>query len=213
MLSRASLGFLALFALLITAAMWVYPGGTWQDPSAVGHRFFANYYCDLLRRPALNGKDNALGAALGTAGFACLGLALGPFWIQVSRLLGARARAFVRVAGVICAAATAVVALLPSDRFPSLHAPAVLTAGGLGLICGAACSVAAVRRRREIPAFAGASVLLLSAATLNLVLYVNVAYFDGADTIVLPASQKLATLGLIAWIVTGLSASASRPKP
>jgi hypothetical protein len=46
-----------------------------------------------------------------------------------------------------------------------------------------------------------------------LVLYVNVAYCGGVDTVVLPAVQKLATLSLVVWMVAGLYVSADRPKP
>jgi hypothetical protein len=205
--------FLGLFLLAMLGAAWLYPGGSWQEPDAVGHRFFENYWCDLLRDPALNQQPNRLAAALATLGLACLGIALVPYWLVIGDLLTPARRRFVRSAGVIAAVATVLVALLPSDRYSGLHAPAVLTAGCLGLACGALCSAWAVAHFRQVPAYATASLLLTSAAVVNLALYVHVAYFDGEDSWVLPSAQKIATFLLVAWMLFGLQASAGRPRP
>ncbi len=213
MRAKLSLAALSVFCVAIVAGALAYPGGSWLHPQAVGFSLVENFWCDLMREPAHNGSPNRVAPWLGILGFAALGVALAPFWLEVSRLLPPRRASFVRVAGVVSAVATSLVALFPSDRFPRLHPPLVLTAGILGFICGLACGAFAISRRREQPLFAAASAGLLAAASLNLALYVRAVYFHAAETPLLPFAQKLATLGLLLWMVAGLRASADRPKP
>lgn len=210
MRERLSLAALSVFCLAMLAGALTYPGGSWLHPQALGFSIVENFWCDLTRRPAHNGAPNPIAPWLGTLGFAALGVALAPFWLEVSRLLPPGRARFVRVAGVVSAVCTSLVALLPSDRFPRLHAPVVLTAGVLGLLCGVACGRAALAKRRLFPLFAAASLALLVAASVNLVLYVRAVYFHASETVVLPVAQKLATLGLLLWMVTGLRAARPR---
>jgi hypothetical protein len=198
---------LALFCLAMAAAMHSYAGGSWLHPQASTHLFWENFWCDLLREPAHNGLPNGPSVSLAMLGFVAIAVALGPFWLEVSQLLPARRARFVRVAGVVSAIATAIVALLPSDRFPSVHPPAVLTAGGLGFACACICSAHALARYRALPIFAASSLLLLGAAGLNLALYVRAIYFTAGESIVMPAAQKVATLALVVWMVAGLAAA------
>lgn len=212
--ARLSLGCLTLFCVAMGGAAWSYAGGSWLHPQASGHSFLENFWCDLLREPAHNGRPNARSVTLATIGFVALGAALWSFWRESAGLLPQGRRRFVSVAGPLSALATVLVALVPSDRFPALHAPAVLAAGGLGFACGCVCAAWALSRYRRQPAWALWSLLLVAAAAVNLVLYVQVAYFRAPSSIVLPTAQKLATLALVAWMIAGLSAvNASRPKP
>lgn len=211
LLARISVACLALFCAAMTGATWSYAGGSWFDPRRDSHHFLENFWCDLLREPAHNGRPNGLSVLLGTLGFVALGAALAPFWLQVSRLLPRRRAAFVRGAGSAAALATALVALVPSDRSPALHGPVVVLAGGLGLVCGCICSGWALAHFRRARAFAASSLLLVTTAALNLLLYVQVAYFDAPDTVALPALQKLATFALLAWMLAGLQASGGLP--
>lgn len=212
---RAKLSLAALIAFCVTllAAARCYPGGTFLHHDARGFSFLENFWCDLLRQPAYNGASNACSNRLATVAFALVALALAPFWWEVSRLLPGGRRRLVRVLGTVSALATLLVPLLPSDRFPTWHAPVVLTAGQCGFISGVLCGYFAVRNYRALPWFAASSVALLLFASVNLVLYVSVQYLNGPDTVVLPTAQKLATLSLVAWMVTGLGASARLPKP
>jgi hypothetical protein len=214
--SRLSLGFLALFWGAMTVAMLSYAGGSWLHPQAASHLFFENFWCDLLREPAHNGLPNGLSVLFASIGFTALAASLAAFWLEVARLLPLGPARFVRLAGVTSAVATVVVALMPSDRFPSLHAPAVLAAGGLGFICGCLVSGWAIRHHRAVPRFALSALVLVAAAAVNLVLYVKVAYFVPSETIVLPAAQKIASIALVFWVFAGLRAaqtlSADRPK-
>lgn len=210
--ARLSIAFLAIFCGSMALAMAAYAGGSWLDPRAPSHSWWENFWCDLVREPAHNGLPNARSVVLASIGFAALALSLAAFWLEISELFADWRRAFVRSAGLVSAAGTAAVALVPSDRFPVLHGPFVLTAGTLGLACGFICAGWALRHYAEARAFGAVSLVLLCAAAVNLVLYVQVAYFRASDTIVLPAAQKLATLALVVWIATGLYLSAGRPK-
>jgi hypothetical protein len=211
MLRKVSLAALAVFTLALSAAAWLYPGGDFIVQKTTGFSL-RNFWCDLLREPAYNGASNGASVRLAILAFAAIGVALAPFWLEVSRLLSAPRR-FVRVAGTISAAATVLVALLPSDRFPRLHGPAVITAGGLGISCGFVVGRSALRAWRRWPVFAASSAALLLSAVTNLLLYVWGVYLDGPKLVLLPAVQKLATLSLVVWMVAGLAASERRPTP
>jgi hypothetical protein len=213
MRAQLSLAALAVSFLSMLAGALVYPGGSWLHEGTVGFSLAENFWCDLMRQPAHNGAPNRWSPWLGTLAFAALGAALVPFWLEVSRLLPQRPARFVRSAGVVSAVSTALVALLPSDRFPHLHPPIVLTAGLLGFACGVLCSGFSLAQRRASPPFAAASVWLLLTASVNIALYVRALYFQASETVWLPVSQKLATLGLIAWMVFGLRASARARPP
>lgn len=201
---------LGVFCVAMVGAMATYAGGSWLHPQAPAHLFWENFWCDLLREPAHNGLPNRRSVALASVGFVAIAAALAGFWLEVSRLLPARRARFVRVAGVISAAATVVVALVPSDRFPAIHPPAVLTAGILGFTCGCLCSAYALTHARRMPVFAVSSLVLIAAAGTNLAVYVQVAYFTATDTIVLPVAQKVATLALLVWLIAGLAAARQR---
>jgi hypothetical protein len=211
--ARIAIACLALFCVSMGAAMASYAGGSWLHPQATSHSVLENFWCDLLREPAHNGQPNHSSARFAMLGFVSLAAGLAAFWLEIANVFEGFRRRFLRVAGLLSSLATAVVALLPSDRFPLLHAPAVLTAGGLGFACGCICSAWALRHFERARLFGVASVLLVGAAALNLGLYVWVAYLHGVDTVVLPVAQKVATLALLVWVVAGLSISAYRPKP
>jgi hypothetical protein len=85
----------------------------------------------------------------------------------------------------------------------------VLAAGGLGFVCGCLCSAWALGHSKVAPFFALSSLLLVGAAGVNLALYVRAIYFHASESIAMPAAQKLATFGLVCWIVAGLRAAQS----
>lgn len=195
------------------AAMASYAGGSWLHPHTATHVFFENFWCDLLREPAHSGLANARSVRFATLGFAALAVALAAFWLEMAQIFEDWRRTLLRFGGLLSSLATGAVALVPSDRFPALHAPAVLTAGGLGFACGCICAAWSLRHFARARVFGSASVVLVGAAAVNLVLYVWVAYLGGVDTIALPVVQKVATAALLVWIIAGLAFSASRPKP
>ena len=199
----AILGSVAGFLALELPAMALYPGGTWFDATTRGYRFWENFLCDLEWRVALNGQANQ-GAPLAQAAMLVLVLGLAPFWIVVPRLLRERARlgAAVRVLGLVAAAGTVAVALMPSDRFGRLHGAAVILSGLPGLTAAGLAVVGLLfaRPRPRAEGWIGASMLVF--ALINFVLYASHFLFGVEGTPLVPAAQKLALGLLLTWMVS-----------
>jgi len=208
--SRVSIAFLLLFSALMAGAILAYPGGSFLSQTSTSFGL-ENFWCDLFRQPAHNGAPNRASALLATSAFAAMAVALLTFWLEIARVLPPGRGKLVRVFGPISAVCTAFVALIPSDRFPRLHAPFVLTAGALGFLAGCVCCAWAIRRLSSERAFGVASAWLILLALANMVLYGAVVYGSAADSVALPVIQKLATAALLIWMVLGLRLSASRP--
>jgi len=200
--SAAILASIAGFVALELPAMLLYPGGTWFDTRARGHRFWQNFLCDLEWRVALNGQPNPVGSRLAQAAVLVLTLGLAPFWIAVGGLLRERGRlaASVRLLGLVATAGTVAVTLMPSDRFGTLHGAAVLTSGVPGLTAAALAVVGLLLAgpRPRIEGWLGAA--MLSFATVNFVLYAA-HYLAGVEgTPLVPMMQKMALFFLLAWM-------------
>src|SRR4051794_34863446 len=141
----------AAFLAFHVAAAALYPGGTFCDARAPHYEVWGNYVCDVTQPRTPAGADNARAAQLATLAFAAIAVAFVPFWWRVgamiaptplgsaerslrgrarepsqgSRRIGPRSRPAVRALGVLSAAATFVVARVPSARWPWLHVTAV----------------------------------------------------------------------------------------
>jgi hypothetical protein len=50
---------LTISMLLFTTAVWIYPGGTYQDKNTVGFNWTENYISNLFEATALNGSENS----------------------------------------------------------------------------------------------------------------------------------------------------------
>ena len=189
------------FVALIVPAMALYPGGTWWDPHAVGHRFWTNFLCDLEWRTALNGTPNPVGARLAAGAMLSLVLAFVPFWPLAARLFAAYSRlaAAVRVLGWTSVFGMIAVALMPSERFGALHGVAVVVAGLPGLSAAVLAATGQLLARRMLPGALGAAMVLF--AILDFVLYVHTMLHGGPGPLVLPVAQKLALLLLLAWML------------
>lgn len=199
----ASLGLMLLFVVLSSAAALVYPGGSYVDARAPGYDFWHNFWCDVTRERALNGTPNPLGAILSRAGLGAMAAALGPFWWVSRERFGRRAlgRA-VGLMGGLSALGLSLVAILPSDRFPAAHPVLTLSAGGLGFLAATILVGRALGVRSRVEAGLGIATLL--AASLNIVLYVQAAFLEAPLDPRLPGIQKIATLLLLAWMVSAL---------
>ena len=136
----------ALFVLFMGRAMALYPGGTWLDRGARGHRFWTNFLCDVMQPRSLNDEDNARAARWARAAMLCLGMALLAFWQFVPTLFKEAAVLGwgVRVTGAISSLGLAGVIFFPSQKFPNLHGVFVLSAGGVGLLAAVAATVGLV---------------------------------------------------------------------
>jgi hypothetical protein len=116
---------LILAFVLATAAMLLYPGGTYLNPTARGYSFWQNSISDLGATVSWSGQRNYASPFLLAACASLLLGAAGCFMVLLPiysssllmRWLTRVASALVLVAGVSLAAATAT----PQDRYPVLH--------------------------------------------------------------------------------------------
>jgi hypothetical protein len=203
----ALVAWVSAFVALIVPAMALYPGGTWWDPDAVGHRFWSNFLCDLEWRTALNGTPNPVGARLAEGGMFALVLAFVPFWPLAARLFADRARlaATVRALGWTSVLGMFAVALMPSERFGALHGVAVVIAGLPGLSAAVLAAAGQLLARRTLPAAIGAA--MVAFAIVDFVLYVHTMLHGGPGPLVLPVAQKLALLLLLSWMLVVAAAA------
>ncbi len=193
------LGFVVFMAL----AMRLYPGGTWLDPKAPGHHFFANFFCDLTQPTSLSGVDNHLGAACAQVGLLLFAAALaGFFWVLPGNFsLGSRSGPWVRALGGAAVLLFVAVALMPSERFGLLHGSLALTSGALG-IGAALCAVVALSRSSSPARWLGRlGACTLAVATFDALLFAYHLRDAAPPPLLLPAAQKVAALLLSAWMV------------
>ncbi len=70
----------ALFVVLTTLAMLVYPGGTFPNPGTRGYQFFINYFSDLGQTRTQSGATNYPSMLLFASAVTLIGLALVTFF-------------------------------------------------------------------------------------------------------------------------------------
>ncbi|HEX6240542.1 MAG TPA: hypothetical protein VFZ61_06595, partial [Polyangiales bacterium] len=83
---RSFVALFVAFLLVLWAAAWRYPGGTWFDPSSEGFSFWGNFWCDLLHERAFNRTANGTSMWLARAAFWLFAAALVRFWPLAARL-------------------------------------------------------------------------------------------------------------------------------
>lgn len=135
-------------AVLITAAMLRYPGGTWRNRSTPGYSFFENSLSDLGATVAWSGKPNTgspwlFAAGFGLAALAGAGCLVGLVQLYTatpaSRWLSRGAGAF----GVISCVGAIAVAVTPWDRHQLLHHQLVFLASAALIIAATSLAWAA----------------------------------------------------------------------
>ena len=188
--------------------MSLYHGGTWMDPSAPGHSFWLNFFCDLLHDHALDGAPNSAGARLATLAMLALIAGMLPFWLATASLVSARPTLAwtVRIAGVTSVVGLVAVPLTPSDRFGALHGVAVLVAAVPGLVANACATIGLLANRDGARRWTrGLGVLALAtfvSAAIDAALYAKQMAGAGAVTPpALPALQKIAAMLFVAWML------------
>jgi hypothetical protein len=192
------LAMLVLFLVLVGASMVLYPGGTAREPLCDGHRFLENYFCDLTHSPALNGKRNPFGAALGSAAFVAFGMALTGFCAVSGEIAGAFTRTMLSVSGAFSALGLFGVALFSSDQFGNVHALAVALALVPGFFAAIFALVSNVTSRFRLLAALGTLTLLLALADVGY--YVHFLKTGGQANAMLPLLQKLAAAAFALWM-------------
>lgn len=202
---------LAAFLGLQIAAAAAYPGGTFCDAHVRRYLFWGNYVCDVMQPRAPDGAANAGAALLGTLSFAAIAVGFVPFWWLVGALVGRGAGVAVRILGVLSAAATFVVARVPSGRWPLLHVGAVFTAAIPGLAAAVIGAVALLRAGRRLAGALG--IVTLSVAAVNAAGYGRAVLHGVRCNPSLPVVQKLAALALLAWMTTVAVQGARRAGP
>lgn len=191
------------FVFSVGVGMFTYPGGTWRNPRAMGHSFWQNFLCDLLHDPALNHRNNAVGATFTKIGMLLIVIGLSSFWWLVADRLCChrKLRALVRRLGTFGSPLVATVPLFPSDHFPSLHTAAV-TLGGLPAMITLLLFNVALFVEPHGPKWV--RILTTALTVLSVVcmgLYVRESVLHRASLIVLPVLERLATLTVVFWML------------
>ncbi len=199
-LAALSLLTLALFVLFMALAARAYPGGTYCEPGAVGHRFWGNFFCDLTARVTRRGADNALSAAYARLAFACFSAATAPFWWLAGGLSSRRIGSWVRGLGLVSAGATNLIAWAPSALAPSLHVALVFIATLPGLAAALAFVAGLFARSHRLLGLLGASGVIAGAS--NAAGYAWAVAASAACVPWLPALQKVTALLFMAWIAS-----------
>lgn len=197
-----ALSWLAFFGLFVAAALQ-YPGGTWLDPSAPGHHFFANYFCDLTQPVSLSGVRNPLGSRLAQLSMLCFAVALAGFFWLVPRYFEARPRlgGWVRGLGECAVLSYLVVPFTPSKLFGDVHAWLSLLAGALG-IAAASCAVRGLLGSVRVARILGVvGTLALGAGGLHAALFVHYLHAAKPAPLIVPATQKVAASLLSGWML------------
>lgn len=193
---------LALHVVLLIASVALYPGGTWWNKAEHGFHPAQNFWCDLLRPVSHSGVDNLVGSMVGRLSLLALALTGCAFWgavarsYEVSRLSG---RLLV-VAGWLGCVALAVVALGTGTFAPWVHHDAILFLGPFGLVALLWSVALSVARGRPVTRVLGLGTVVFS--LWNMVQYVRQTELGAADWTGLPLVQRIATLFLLAWMVT-----------
>ena len=206
-------GLAGVVVSLVTSAT-LYPGGSWADADSSRFEPFVNYWCDLMRTESPRGESNQLSLTWARVAFCCLAGTLVLFWRTTSRELSNLPLArLVLVSGLLSAACVVLLAMLPYNTQQSLHAWVTLSAGGSGFVAMALVMMNDFRSPPIIrwDKICGAG--LLVAASVNVVIYVDIILSERSESAVLPVLQKIATLLLLAWIAARTRQGIERERP
>jgi hypothetical protein len=191
------------FCGLFAASALIYPGGNWLDRSAPGHRFFANYFCDLTQPVSLSGVNNPVGSRLAQLAMVFFAAALAAFFWLVPRFFATDTRParWVRRLGACAVLSYLAVPFTPSELFGNIHAWLSLASGGLGLAAALAAVRALLRANRVARVLGWVGALSLAAGLLHALLFLRYLHLSEPAPLIVPAVQKLAALLLSAWML------------
>lgn len=192
---------LTLFVIAMTVAMAGYPGGHSWSSGAMRYDFWRNFWCDLFL-PVSRGAKHANGFSRQFALFGMVAITAGaaPLWFGFGRLIpgSPRLARVIRSTGLLSVAGILPVALTAGHAL--LHPLSILVTA---LSAWLAALLAVIALDRQYPGRTvsrlGWAMLLLGA--VNFLLYVREVYLGGSPWLALPATQKLATLAMLLWLV------------
>jgi hypothetical membrane protein len=180
----------AAFLVLTAAAMFVYPGGQGNNLAARGYSLSENFFSDLGRVEALNGRPNLAANLLFVAALTLAGLGMALFFLAFEQFfrrdLLTRLPAWLGSGlGVVAAAAFIGVACAPADVHPGWHTRCVSIAFRIFPLA-VFCYVLAMLRSKYPPGYTAAFAAFLPL----LIAYVFVREF-GSGLVLQVVSQKV----------------------
>lgn len=115
-----------LFVLLTVAAMFAYPGGTFNGEKTDGYNFFRNFFSDLGRVTAPNGQPNTVSMILFLTALTTVGIGMAFFFIAFRNFFVAdRTGSWVSLIGTVVGVASGLcfvgIAFAPYDLFFDVH--------------------------------------------------------------------------------------------
>lgn len=202
------------FIVAMVIAAWLYPGGTWARPRAIGHSLWGNYLCDLMQLRARNGAPTPVGSLVARVGTVLMFAAIASFYVQVARLERA-ASWLARVTvgfGLPGSAIGCVIPLTPSDQFPVAHAVVVVSAFLPSFVAVLGAAVICLRTATTTRAVKLMALVTLIFGGLDGLLYILayvsfwLGYLPPRDVQLkindlLPALQRVGTIGMVAWVL------------
>jgi hypothetical protein len=193
---------IAIFLPLVGASMRVYPGGTSWDHASVGHDFWLNYLCDLLRPTALDGVPNPCGSALAKTATLVLGAGLlAFFWLVPNHFpsLPRLGRA-VRVLGTLSVAGVPGVVFVSGDRYGVLHGLSVVVAATPGLLAALLAVVGLVRGEAGPKRAAMIGVATLAVSAIDFALYIPQILDDAPGPIAVAILERVSLGMMLVWM-------------
>ena len=198
---------LLAFGVLTGLAMAAYPGGTWEEPAAVGHSQVRNFLCDLTRPTAINGAPNAAGSRYAELGLLAYALALIPFFLVMPSVFPDRPTTgrIAAIAGVLTGLGGVGIVLVPSYRHGALlHGIAVLLTAVPGLTAAVAATLGVFTTARPIRPIRTAALATLLVTAVAVVMFA-VQLARGLETTPgLPVLEKLGMACSVAWMLLTL---------
>ncbi len=200
------------FVVCAAVAIALYPGGTWYEPSSVGHSFAYNFLCDLMQLRALNGMDNVAGSIVAQVGMVFMIAAIAAFFVQVARYGSpdGRAQQLTRRAGVLSCVLGCAVPIVRADWFHEAHLVVVVSAVLPALVAITAALIVCLRTAGVPWWLRGLAILTLATAAADFALYgLGYAVVWGLVpsfplrllNLSLPVIQRVATLAMLAWVL------------
>lgn len=200
--SAAAIVILVVGCGCLAVAAALYPGGNAFDDGARGFDPWKNFWSDLMRPVAWGGEPNILGARFAIAGALAFAAGLLLFWWSAPEAFRARTwlRRSVRFFAIL---ATASLIGTPPGLVGVPHEPAIF----LTIILGAGASggtLLGLARAPNVPRCVVAlGVAAFASTLLGFGLFARDVMAGQPLTIATPVTQKVATLFIVAWVVTG----------